>query len=121
MTHDVYLHAVNSLSNGVSYLLITERDKRHKHPAWLGIRAYCETVTDKDVGQITSKSKTFKSLKNSITNSEEHKKLERPLRSFLIAVKAFRRRVRSELFYGLSTPNFWMLVGTMLMWIKLLR
>jgi len=77
MPQDVYLHVVKSLTGETRYLLITEKDGRHKHPAWLGIRAYGRAVTDKEIDGIIYKSKTFKAIKNSITNSEEHKKTKK--------------------------------------------
>jgi len=77
MPGDIYLHVVNSPSGGTGYLLVTERDGRYKHPAWLEIRTYGRPVTDKEIDEIIYKSKTFKSIKNSITDSEEHKKTKK--------------------------------------------
>jgi len=83
MPKDIYLHVVNSPSSGTSYLLVTERDGRYKHPAWLGIRVYGRPVTDKEIDGIIYKSKTFKSIKNSITNSEDHKKTKKAIEEIL--------------------------------------
>ncbi len=83
MPHDVYLHVVKSLPNGASYLFITERDSRYKHPSWLGLRVYGKPVTDKEVDEIISKNKTFKSLKKSINNNEEHKKTRKAIEEIL--------------------------------------
>jgi len=77
MPQDVYLHIVKIFLTGAGYLFITERDKRYKHPAWLGLRVYGKPLTDKEIDEIISKSKTFKSIKNSITDSEEHKKTKK--------------------------------------------
>jgi len=79
MPQDVYLHIVTSSLTDTGYLLITERDGRYKHPAWLGIRTYGKPINNKDIHNIISKSKTFKSIKNSITNSEEHKKTKKAI------------------------------------------
>ncbi len=76
---DVYLHVVRSPSGEIMYLFITERDIRYKHPVWLELRVYGKPVTDKEFAEIISKSKTFKSLKNSIINSEEHKKTRKAI------------------------------------------
>jgi len=81
--HDVYLYFVKRLWDGAKYLFITERDGRYKPPAWLGIRAYGRPVTDKEVDEIIFKSKTFKSIKNSITNNEEHKKTKKAIEELL--------------------------------------
>ena len=83
MPHDVYFHVVSSLSDGSKYLFITERDRRYKHPTWLGIRTYSKPINDKDIHEIISKSKTFKSIKNSISNSEEHKKTKKAIEELL--------------------------------------
>jgi hypothetical protein len=83
MPQDVYLHVVNSSLSRTSYLLVTEKDGRYKHPAWLGIRAYGRPVTDKEIDDIISKSKNFKSIKNSITNSKEHKKTKKAIEEIL--------------------------------------
>jgi len=83
MPKDICLHVVNSPFSGTSYLLVTERDRRYKHPAWLGIRAYGRAVTDKEIDDIIFKSKTFKAIKNSITNSEEYKKTKKAIEEIL--------------------------------------
>jgi type I restriction-modification system DNA methylase subunit len=83
MPQDVYLYVMNGPWGITGYLLITERDGRYKHPAWLGIRVYGRPVTDKEIDEIISKSKTFKSIKNSITNSEEHKKTKKAIEELL--------------------------------------
>ena len=83
MPHDVCFHVVSSLSDEPRYLFITERDRRYKHPAWLGIRVYGRPLTDKETDEIIFKNKTFKSLKNSITNSEEHKKTKKAIEEIL--------------------------------------
>ena len=83
MPQDVYLHFIKSSLDGTGYLFITERDGRYKHPAWLGIRAYGRPVTDKEIDEIIYKSKTFKSIKNSITNNEEHKKTKKAIEELL--------------------------------------
>lgn len=83
MPQDVCLHVINSPSGVAGYLLITERDGRYKHPAWLGIRAYGKPVTNKDIDAIISTSKTFKSIKNSITNSEEPRKIKKVIDDIL--------------------------------------
>ena len=83
MPQDVYLHVVKSLTGETRYLLIIERDKRYKYPAWLGIRAYGKPLTDIDSEDIVFKRKTFKSIKNIIVNSEEHKKTKKAIEGLL--------------------------------------
>jgi hypothetical protein len=83
MPQDVYLHVVKSALDGAGYLFVTERDRRHKHPSWLGIRIYGKSVSNKEVDKIIFQNKTFKSIKNSITNSEEHKKTKKAIEDFL--------------------------------------
>ena len=77
MPQNAYLHIVKSSLTGAGYLFITERDERYKHPAWLEISTYGKPVTDREIDEIIYKSKTFKSIKNSITDSEEHKKTKK--------------------------------------------
>ena len=79
MPQNAYLHIVKSFLTGAGYLFITEKDERYKHPAWLEIRTYGKPVTDREIDEIIYKSKTFKSIKNSITNSEEHKKTKKAI------------------------------------------
>jgi hypothetical protein len=83
MTKDIYLYIVSSPLSRASYLLVTERDRRYRHPSWLGIRAYGRPVTDKEINEVIFKNKTFKSIKNSITNSEEHKKTKKAINELL--------------------------------------
>jgi len=83
MHQDVYLHVVKSHTGETRYLLITERDRCYKHPAWLGIRVYGRPLTDKESDEIIFKSKTFKSIKNSITNSEENKRTKKAIEEIL--------------------------------------
>jgi len=83
MPQDVYLHIVKSSSYERGYLFITERDERYKHPAWLEIRTYGKPVTDREIDEIIFKNKTLKSIKNSITNSEEHKKTKKAIEELL--------------------------------------
>jgi type I restriction-modification system DNA methylase subunit len=83
MTQDVCLHFVKNSLDRTGYLFITERDSRYKQPAWLGIRTYGRPVTDKETDEIIYKNKTFKSIKNSITNSEDHKKTKKAIEEIL--------------------------------------
>jgi len=83
MPQNVYLHVVQSSLYERGYLFITERDGRYKHPAWLGIRTYGRPVTGKEIDEIIFKNKTFKSIKNSISNSEEHKKTKKAIEEIL--------------------------------------
>jgi len=83
MPQNVYLHVVQSSLYERGYLFITERDGRYKHPAWLGIRTYGRPVTGKEIDEIIFKNKTFKSIKNSITNSEEPQKTKKTIEELL--------------------------------------
>ena len=82
---DVHLHVIKSFLSGTGYLLITERDNRYKQPAWLGIRAYGRPVTTEEADKLITKSKTFKSIKNSITNSPEYKKTKKDIEQLLVS------------------------------------
>jgi len=82
-SQDIYLHFVKNSLDRTGYLFITERDSRYKHPAWLGIRTYGRPVTDKEIDEIIYKNKTFKAIKNSITNNEEHKKTKKAIEELL--------------------------------------